>query len=400
MWLEEGPKLPVSRLRLSNMRQAVGVVALVIFTSCGAQSSSSSIELTPSASSSSSSGPATSLPTSLRPTSAPSPTQTPAAFSCTMPFVSASQRIYDTGHGTAGFLEMPAGSFRADPSGSLTEASSGQYFVGGSPALPGSFFTPQRSWDSAAKRWLPVPPQQVAPDGASYVYQDGPEVHLVSLATGTDNVIFRQPSGMPAPNMVGPWLLAYVASGVYFSVNATYKGSGGSLITVPTDQVGVWRIDPTTPHSTRVLTVSVDGLVTDDGAALWAVADDSASPPTGTLMRYDLETGKAATWFSVPGSGMDLLGLDPSGDPLVWTYNYQGVIQIWIASGPSATEAIDSETYSGYVPYYAGSNLEFGPLVADQRGVWFGSTKGLFLFDRTGMHRLVNATGIPVGRCA
>ena len=352
------------------------MIALVVVTACGIQPSSSSKELTPSAGS----------PTQSQP--------------CEMPFVSANQRIYETGDGTAGFLEIPAGTFRADPSGSLTQSSSGQYFVGGSPALPGSFFTPQRSWDGLAKHWLPVPPHQVAADGASYVYQAGPEVHLVTVATGKNTVIFRQPSGMPPANWAGPELLSYIDGGVYFSVNATYKGSGGSLITVPEDQVGVWRIDPGTGKAIRVLTVSVHGLITIDGAALWAIADDSASPPTGTLMRYDLETGQAIPWFTMPGSGMDLLGLGPSGAPLVWTFDYQGDMKIWTVSTPSAAEAIDAETYSGYVPYYAGNNLEFGPLVADQRGVWFGSIKGLFLFDQTGLHRVADATGIPVGSCA
>jgi hypothetical protein len=316
-----------------------------------------------------------------------------------MPFVAADQRIYETGEGTPGFLKLPDGTFRADPTGSLNQTASGQYFVGASPALPGTFFTPQRSWDAAATRWVPVQPEQVSPDGMSYVYQAGPEIHLVTVATGTDQVIYRQPSGFPPINWAGPRLLNFVAGGVYFSVNATYGGQGGSVISVPADQVGVWRIDPAGGPAIRVVNVSVDGLIAPDATALWAIADDNASSPTATLMRYDLQSGQTDRWFSVPNSGMDLLGFDPIGYPIVWTYDYAGGLKIWRLPAPNAAAAIDSETYGGYVPFYAGNNLEFGPLVTDQHGVWFGSVKGVFLYGQSGLDKVAEATGIPVGQC-
>jgi len=325
-----------------------------------------------------------------------------------MPFIAASQRIYETGEGTAGFLKLPEGTFRADANGTLTQASSGQYFLGSSPALPGTFFTGYRTWNPTAKRWLPVPAQQVATDGATYVYQAGPDVHLVTVATGADKVIYHQPSDMPPINLAGLWLLAYVDGVVYLSVNSVYKGPGGSLQSIPPDQVGVWRIDPAVRPPSRVLTTGgsvsggtrgVIGLIANDGKALWAVEDDSSSPPTGTLMRYDLGTAQVARWFSVAGDGMDLLGFDSGGNAIVWTYDYQGGLRIWIVSAPDTANAIDSETYSGNVPFYAGNNSEFGSLVTDSYGVWFGSISGLFLYNQAGFRKVVPATGIPIGQC-
>ena len=318
---------------------------------------------------------------------------------CEMPFVAASQRVYETGDGSAGFLRLPVGSFRADPNGSMNQATSGQYFIGTSPSLPGAFFTPQRSWDAAANRWLPVPAQQVAADGANYVYQVGPDLHLVTVATGSDKVFYHQPSGMPEANWAGPETLAYSDGSVYLSIASAYKGAGGSLQQIPADQAGLWRIDPAGGAPTRVLTVPIYGLVTVDGTRLLAIEDDTSNPPTGRLMVYDLKTALATQWFIVPGSGMDLLGVETKGNPIVWTYDYNGGLKIWIVSAPNMASEIDSEAYVGNVPFYAGNGLEFGPLVSDSHGVWFGSVNGLFLYDQSGMRKVADDTGIPVGRC-
>ena len=316
-----------------------------------------------------------------------------------MPFVATSERVYETGDGTAGFLKLPEGSFRADPNGSMTQTPSRQYFVGTSPPLPGAFFTPHRSWDAAANRWVPVPAQQVAADGASYVYQVGPDVHLVGVATGSDRLIYHQPSGMPAADSGGPETLAYVDGGVYLSVASAYKGAGGSLQQIPPDQAGLWRIDPAGGAPTRVLTVAADGLVSVDGTRLWAIEDDSSTPATGSLLVYDLKTALATQWFSVPGSGMDVLGTDTQGNPIVWTFDFKGGLKIWIVSAPNMASEIDSETYAGDVPFYAGNFFEFGTVVSDSHGVWFGSVNGLFLYDQSGLHRVAADTGIPVGPC-
>ncbi|MGA8921766.1 MAG: hypothetical protein WB682_01360 [Candidatus Dormiibacterota bacterium] len=380
-------------------------IALVVtLTGCGIlQPSPNAQARLPPAVSSPTASPAPSESPSGSPTSSggESPMPTPTlAPTCEMPFVAASQRMYSTGDGSAGFLKLPEGSFRADPDGSITQALSGQYFVGRSPALPGAFFTGNRSWDVAAKRWLPVPAEQVAADSASYIYQVGPDEHLVMVGTGTDKVIYHQPSGMPPANWAGTQLLAYIDGSVYLSVHSTYGGEGGSVQSIPPDQVGVWRIDVAGGPPTRLLTFALDGLITNDGTKLWTIEDNNADPPTGSLVTYELKTAQATQWFSVPNSGMDLLGFDTNGNAIVWTYDYQGDLKIWIVSAPNAVVAIDSETYSGNVPFYSGNHLEFGSLVSDRHGTWFGSVNGLYLYDQSGLHKVAEESGIPVGQCS
>lgn len=281
----------------------------------------------------------------------------------------------------------------------MEQAPSGQYFIGSKPSLPGAFFTPHRSWDAIAKRWLPVPAEQVAADGASYVYQVGPDVHLVTVATGSDKLIYHQPSGLPPANLEGPETLAYVDGIVYVTVASSYKGAGGSVQQTPPDQAGLWRIDPAGGAPTRLSTVAIYGLVTVDGTRLLAIEDDNASPPTGSLVVYDFKTLHATPWFSVPGSGMDVLGYDTQGHPIIWTYDYNGGLKIWIVSAPSIASEIDSEAYTGNVPFYAGNGLEFGALVSDRHGIWFGSVNGLFLYEQSGLRKVADETGIPVGPC-
>lgn len=304
--------------------------------------------------------------------------------------------MYTTAQGTAGFLKLPEGTFRADPNGGLAQDSGGRYRTVAAPTLPGEL-DGDRWWDGQANRWLPVPSLQVAPDGTSFVYDLGPEVHLVTVATGADRVLFRQPSGLPPVNLsTGANRLVYRNEGIYLTVSDQYKGPGGSVLSVPADQVGLWRLDPGGAAPRRLLTQSVGEsgyMVTDmsgDGIVLWTVEN-------GALVLYDLANSSKDAWFSDPGRAMQLLGVDPTGNPIVWTFS-GGQLKIWRVSGPNAADAFYSETYTG-VPTIYGSAAQFGPLPADSHGVWLGATTGLFLYDASGLHKVAPTPGIPAGPC-
>jgi hypothetical protein len=267
-----------------------------------------------------------------------------------------------------------------------------QYHTVASPVLRGEFDpAPDRWWDVVAQRWLPVANQQIAPDGASYVYRLGPEIHLVTVATGMDRILFRQPSGFT------PVWLVYQPGTVYFSVNDKYKGPGGSVQSVSSDQVGVWQLDPAvggSPH--RLQSSPVAGLM-GGGTTVWTVAND-------TVVRDDIVSGRADSWFTDPGRGVQLLGIDVVGDPIVWTYGpaagaaQGGLLKMWRITGPNAASSLYSETYGG-VPSIYGVNAQHGPLAVDSHGVWFGATTGLYLLDNGGFHKVAETPGIPVGPC-
>jgi hypothetical protein len=333
--------------------------------------------------------------TSATPTSSTTPVS--AGLTCEMPFISSSdfvnsgQSFYGRSQGTAGFLKLTDGSFRADPNGALVQDAGPQYQYRtvAQPVLPGDP-NGNRWWDPSANRWLPVPSPQIAPDGTSYVYNIGPEVHVVTVATGADRLIFEQPSG------VAPIWLVYRGDGILMTINNQYKGGGGSVITVPAEQVGVWRLDPGGAAPQRIDTQPLAGFI-GAGTYLWQVENE-------TLVRYDLASTRRDSWFFDAGRGMQLLAIDPAGNPIVWTYGLapgqvqQGLLEIWVISGHNDAKQFYSETYGG-VPHIYGINTQDGPLAVDRHGVWFGSTMGLYLLDTTGFHKVADAPGIPVGLC-
>ena len=366
------------------------VIVVIVLASCGpaGPASSRSASVSPSVPAAAATG---------SPASA-SASQNPAASSlaCEIPFVSSSEitnrgdRIYSTGQGTAGFLKLPEGTFRPDPNGAVVLLPD-QYHTVATPVLTGQYDTaPDRWWDDAAQRWLPVANQQIAPDGASYVYRLGPEIHLVTVATGADRVMFRQPSGF-----VAVWLV-YRPDAVYFSINDNYKGGGGSIKSPPPDQVGLWKIDAAGGRVHRLVSSPVAGLMAGE-TTVWSVDNDS-------LVQKDVVSGKTDSWFSDPGRGMQLLGMDPVGNPLVWTYGAApgaaqgGLLKMWRITGPNAALSFYSETYGG-VPSVLGVNSQRGPVAVDSHGAWFGATTGLYLLDAGGFHRVAQAAGIPVGPC-
>ena len=328
------------------------------------------------------------------------PAQTPAVtLSCEIPFVTGDTTPLATGNGTAngtaGFLKLPEGTFRPDPNSAIALASSNSsYQTVASPILPGQLIG-DRWWDGPAGRWLPVPNQQVASNGATYVYERGPEVHLVTVATGADRVLFRQPSGDPPLNFVLQHLFAYQGSSVYLSVNDVYKY--GPVARPPSDQVGVWQIDTGGAAPRRLLNHPVhDGLMGTD-TVLWTM-ENQASYPTEAwaLLRYDLASGTKDAWFSDDGRNMSILGIDRAGRPII-----QNSSGIWLVTGQAAADPFYSKTNP------VQPNLDLvrgGPegrslLTTDSHGVWLGSTTGLFLFDATGVVKVAEMPGIPAGPC-
>src|SRR5712691_11967409 len=107
------------------------------------------------------------------PTATASPTESasaataPPVMRCKLPVVTDSD---------AGWVTFPGGNYQPDPKANVTLAHS-------------SSFPLSKSYDKAVERWLPVPRDQISPDGKHFAYADlppvdGSPVHVVDLPSG------------------------------------------------------------------------------------------------------------------------------------------------------------------------------------------------------------------------
>jgi hypothetical protein len=118
------------------MRRLAPAVALIVLASCAQMTPAPSHSPTPSHSN-----------------------QTGTKTPCKLPV--------GIGRGQSGFVAYPGGSFITDPSSDLARSSyHGRNFTWIDP----QFGVP--SYDSSARRWLPVSPALVSPDGATYAYSE------------------------------------------------------------------------------------------------------------------------------------------------------------------------------------------------------------------------------------
>ena len=297
---------------------------------------------------------------------------------CELPFLTTNARSPFT---AVGFLKLPDGVFNPDPTAGSTLPPGG---VQASPA-PGA---PQPWWDAQARRWVPVGLTSVSPDGQSYVYMSVDGLHRVLVATGADKLLYRQPHGV-----VGGQVLGYQAD-VYIVFPSAVKDGAGGAISNPPDQVGVWKIDVANGTGSRILTSDIAGTMAGD--ALW-MTPASAYTLGDSLVRVDLGTGQATVWFTDPGRMIQFLGVDHSGRPIVWTFA-GGHLEIWQVAEPNIATNFFTLDYTG-APSIFGPEMQQGLLVADQHGVWFGASDGLYIYDAAGFRKIATTSGIPAGPC-
>jgi len=103
----------------------------------------------------------------------------PSVATCRLP-------VSGTLAGSGGFIQMPDGTFTADPTSQVT--------IPGQPDISG--LRRGLTYDPLHGEWLPVPRDWVMPDFSSYVYvgteypkvSNQPALHLVKLPSGTDTM--------------------------------------------------------------------------------------------------------------------------------------------------------------------------------------------------------------------
>jgi hypothetical protein len=280
-----------------NLQRLVPAVALIVLSACG---------------------PETSAPSSATPShavvvvSAVSPTsQTVTKTLCKLPV--------GIGRGTSGFVDYPGGSFAPDQSSDLSSSP----YHGSNATSVGGLGVPSYDW--SARRWLPVRPAMISPDGASYAYsemifppagptpQNGPgpgptgsKVHVVSVGAAADRVLLDSRSLWEA--------VAYTGRQIYL-IKPCFEGCGA-------DSGGLWTLDASTGK--------IDELVAPDAPVpfnpsvglsqhIWAVIGSDAAwttDPHGGLARLDLASKAVSVWFTVQGKFLRPIGLDARGFPI------------------------------------------------------------------------------------
>ena len=341
--------------RCTSMRWA-GLVLIVVLAACGPSSSTSSIP-------------------------APSPSQSPRAtgepeLTCRLPAA-----IAINGNVTGGFVSFPGGDFTADRASTLVQRGADQFQAGGTP--PGRRGL---TYDRAFSQWLPVARNAVSPDGAKYVYTDGrldsQKAHLVDVRTGAENVIAL--TGFQFVALV----VEYRADGIYLA--SGYEGPA----------LGLWLLDPVA-GSYRQLPVTTRGIWDVDRGFSWTgvlvdPADSRGPSASDSVVRVDLKTGAKTSWFTRLGSSVYPIGFDQDGHPFVsvhaWDTYPGGSTEVWLATAPDSAKLIDSGSLQLGAPGQ-------GEPVADLHGVWFAGSQGIYLLRPSGLLKVSNTIGIPLGVC-
>ena len=330
------------------------------------------------------------------PSASPSPAPTTAdlplsaaPFECRLP-VTESASGGDYVSYTSGFVSFPAATFQSDPTGGMHS----RYMEGGlatdqKPILYGSPQAGPPFYNVAQRRWVPAGAAQSTADGAFYAYGTGlnlikeaPSIRVVDVAHATEKTYTPAGPGMGTPTAF--FVADFDASGVYFLI---YQTDGLAK--------GVWLMNPTTGGVRALAQVATAMMVRGGFAWVGRVDPRDPSPPRSrdlnqhlynSIARIDLSTGAALVWYYSAGHSVWLAGLDSRDHPLVTVATGPDY-----PSGSSEIRLIDTPGGNGTIVYDGGGNsgtwspeaLWFGPLQVDSDRLWFGNSRGLYVYTAT-----------------
>jgi hypothetical protein len=329
--------------------------------------------------SSSPSPPRTSPTASATPrlSASPAPVQVPT---CRVPVASSATGANQM----AGFISLPSGTFQTDAGARmLFDTGRSRVYTVQTPVLYGDSGA---TWDPAFRRWLPVAKAQVLSDGSAYVYTreatptpQRNEIHLVTVATGADRVVYNQDAYDA---------FAYVPEGIVLMFHL--NGTDGAH--------GLWLLDPGTgslkafPNGAQAWWV-----VMGDGGA-WSYSVDGNRFGSSELARLDLASGTVATWFSVTSTppvplagsrSVHVIGFDASLHPIVEVYVFGGTPEVWLAPAPAHATRLSGLSLSDFTP-------QLGE--RDSHGTWIAGADGLYLYTDAGFQRVApNPPGWDAG---
>jgi hypothetical protein len=288
--------------------------------------------------------------------------------------------VFAGGPGSGGFLAFPGGAFIADPTSNVTVP----------PTSPGATPTPQNgpgyqgfaglSYDHQYSRWLPVPSNQVSPDGSRYAYTVPDGIYVVNVANNTQSELGAGHA----------WSLVGVQS------DSVYAGDANAG--------GLWQL----PISGSPRQITNTGYWRAASSAVAYGTPTSAVPSgvTNKTIRLDLKTGAITDWFTRDGTQASVLGVDGNNAILAVTYFNPSVTELWIASGPASASPIAGFTSTQWGSF--GFNSYNLP-VADSHGVWLAGnyavqygnqTTGVALYvPGSGLYWMSSIGGQLAGGC-
>jgi hypothetical protein len=211
-----------------------------------------------------------------------------------------------------GFMDLATGQLSDVPGAHLQVAGSNLAKSPGSPVLIG-WPTGSSYYDAAHDRWLPALGQWIAPNGHSYAYLnfDASELHVVDVATGTDQLVERGKRLYP---------LGWTADGLYVMDAITGAPVQVYSITVPGGRLTALGV-----KLSSVVPVSALPWIGPGHSGAWvAEVSSTVSHATGqngpianSISLIDLSTGRKVEWFSAANAAVSVLGFTASGTPVV-----------------------------------------------------------------------------------
>lgn len=366
------------------------LVCLVVLSACGPAKA-----IPPASSSFRSASPSASLATSGNAV---------VNVSCRLPI-----SLLQSSGGVRGlFVSLPGGAFSFDPGGVFEPGTDGRLKSVAQPYLYGSGQSFAEAGAGATYtrrygRWLPMKVAAVSPDSSHYAYNefvDSPsrhsQIHVVDVTTGADSVLYDQDFYV---------VLDYRSEGVYL-VNVGPTGEGAA---------GLWLLDPNSRSLRQVTPALADaapfGFYLIGAGAAWYgdVASGDQPPNQGIgamdrVLRFDLKTHAVTPWFRRQGMQVQAIGFDSQEHLIVMATTElagiaaqqgHGSVELWLVTGPGVGQEIYSTSKS---PDFVGS---FSAPLADDHGVWFGTSVGVFLYTSDGKFTKVSeAQGEVAGRCS
>ena len=206
----------------------------------------------------------------------------------------------------------------------------GGVFVRDPASLPVRTETGFLSYDRAIGAWVPADPEQVAPDGATYVLtnpQQGntPPYYLVDAKTGSRRLLLSQEG--PVPGSI--WkVIQYASEGIYL-----WTGNGGMEMPVP----GLWLLDIKT-GGVRLVDGSHYWGKVSSGAA-WALDNAGTNSEASKVYRLDLSTGQVSTLYESK-THVELLSPTPDGEILV-DYGEIGSPRLALLAAPGSFTPVE-----------------------------------------------------------